>query len=204
MISPSSLKEKNIIDNVDNVEENGDCFFKILVKIIFYKKKIDNINEVIILNIDNDDYKIDNNDNNIVNNTYTIFLSAILDEIASFAAFISKGVKQNAEKIAEEAINIDYLHAGASIEKRYDKEFDNYLCSYLLYYLAKEIEAIKAIKKVKIKNYKSNHKHEKTYRTIFADKTQSCCTTLFTKKYNIDFNITKKILEKLFKDKLIK
>ena len=178
--------------------ENGDCFFEILAKYILSRNAInaskDIINKVEIYLSKCDD------DDDIIDNTYNISLGTILCEISTFAAF-SKDVSN--EKVNEivssysEGINMNELHTTSKyIENKYGEEFDSYLCSYILYYLAKEI---RNKKKVKIHNCKTKiyHNNKRTYNTSFTnDKSLT-----FTKKYNVDFEIMDKILEKLFKHK---
>ena len=218
MICPSLLKEKNIIDNVDNVEENGDCFFKILAECNFKNDLKNKVNKVKIyfdsselvqdLGINNTDY---------IHNTE---FKVIISKISYFAIFTNAYILKNDEnneiinnfnkksiakivdpinsiKIKDNYSNLD------SLIRRYSYEFDSYLCSYLLYYLAEEIAKKKI--NVEILNNTFNNTTERdinTIKTTNFDLNKNFFK--ISKEYNVDFEIMDKILDKLLKDKPLK
>ena len=196
LISHSLLKEKCI--NVG--AENGENFFKALAEHIFYRfdrEVMNKMNKVIIsLDIVNADSKFSDDEQ-----TYNTSLGTILGEIAEFAAF-TKNVKdfRMAVKITDFGwfSALDFYRGtdhSKLLEQKYYKEFDSYLCSYLLRYLAEEI----ANKNKNVEIKPNNIDAINAEKTIdFRDKNNNITVS---KNYYVDYTVMDKILDKLLNDK---
>ena len=187
LIRPSLVK-----GIVKKVEENEECFFKILA-ICNSENSINNIDKVVIfLGTTND------NDNKLANNVFTITLNDILNEIAEFAAFTINVEEKDIDEITESSkIEEKDLQTTSKLIKKYGHKFDSYLCSYLLYYLAAEI----AKKKI---NVEINNPKDITYAIKSTKFTFDNNRKEILKDYFIYYDIMDKILEKLLNDKPLK
>ena len=196
-------------EDKDNIQENGESFFKVLAKRILPENKI--INKVVI-------YLDTDNNGGLNNDEYTISLGAILDEIAEFAAFTKNIEKEeDADRITNSSkINdispSDFVKTVkeyiGKLEQMYGEKFDSYLCSYLLYYLAEEIT-----NKINVEFCNYNGICKDIY-TILSCKYTTYVETTFEyaayddniskkikKNYNVNGRVVKKILSKLLNDK---
>ena len=192
------IRPSKAID-IYNIEENGNYFFKVLAKRILPENEMHHITHLKIYLEDN---KMDLNDKE-----YTISLGAILDEIAKFAAFTKNVKEEDADEITESSkIGVEEMWASdfvqsakeyvAELEKKYDEDFDNYLCSYILHYLMKETPSLsKVIKK------DNKDTEEGTYQTKFVlrDKfNESKSKVIIQKSYHVNYTMILKILPIIF------
>ena len=185
-------------------KKDGDYFFKFLAERIFYgyAKIMSKINKVMIyLDAEKCNISMNLNDTCI-----TIFLGTILDEIAGFAAYTKNVKEEDADRITkslkigeEEMSAADFVGTAKAkeyigqLEQKYGEEFDSYLCSYLLYYLAEEIrnKNKKIVKIHKPDNIGAiNNEVEKI--TDFNDK-----DIKVSKEYHVNYSVMDKILKKL-------
>ena len=199
LINPSSLEG----EDKDNVQEDGEYFFKILAKYIlskFSKNTIDNIKKVKI-SLDTIISPL------IVDNVYTISFKEILEEIAKFAAFTKNIKNEDIDKIVKPlkigASSIEFYTVTNNyvtrLEQKYGEEFDSYLCSYILYYLVEEI----AKKMINVKFHRPENKNSTTnFKCIIKFDDNNSINVL--KEYSINYDIIEKILDKLLNDKPLK
>ena len=200
LICPSLLKEKNKDIDMENVSEDGNSFFEILANCITsYRREINKIE--IFLKFDN--FMKFVGETLFPDKKYSTCLSWILNEINEFAAFTKNvsGLK-NISKIRKpfpKIIEVDTLNtARTSIENKYGEEFDSYLCSYLLYYLIKEIAKRKIIVEIKgIKNVNDIKNTEKIEKTFFFKANENAEPIKVLKTYLINIALIDKILREL-------
>ena len=192
-------------NNTNDVNENGEYFFKVLTERIFPKEEdeINNININGNVKIFLDAKPKYTKKTNI--NEHTGSLGWILNEINAFAAFTKNVADGDIEGIVN-PLRFDNLplplqkHA-AALEKKYGKDFDSYLCSYLLYYFAEEIENKNKNVKIQMPNNIDAIETKKTTDFIYNDDDNDIKVS---KDYNLDYSVMNKILDKLFKDKPLK
>ena len=191
-------EEKGI--KIYNVKEDANYFFEILASFLLPKNKIDKVE----ISLSSENREFCYVQCGYAEFKYIISLKDILDEINEFAPcprelddnkidlFIKLLKNNNDDK--SKIIN------SKEMKKKYGKEFDSYLCAYLLYHLFETIGNRRI--KAEISDPKKKKKDDIITEYFYASSDVPFDTSyiFFDTNYRINYDIIDEILKRLLND----